>query len=293
MDPLAASLGPTGGNEPVDIVADVWSANDDGTVNIVVRGTVVPAKALSGYLNRRPGDRVLVRVRGGQYVVQDRFGAAVEIPTPLAMTRSDLAAPSGQGWEEIITGQVWAKDNALWLKRVAPVPAPSTGTRLMLSRTATDVDTYREGKRLFRSYAEQGDYSGHGAQTGVWVFGVGAWAPLAGKTIVGLRVTMSRTGAGGGSYGPIPVRLYTHTATALPDVTPAQPVATPTLGSPHSPGSLASNQTATFDFGSAGVSYGEALRDGAAEGFAVFAAASRAENAEFSKTMTVHVDYLE
>ena len=285
-DGLAAELArQMSARGPVDVTATVSSVNPDGTVNITLRGATVPSlPAMTGYTNRAIGDRVLVRVRGAQMVVLGKTGAGLELADPADITVSDSAAPGGAGWQEI--QKVWgipATNTApaqLWLQRTTPyVPPPPTAPNpATLTVTAVDVDTYRGGSRINQGKGEQGDYTGRGLCTGVWVFG-SVWGPLAGKTITGCRVTMQRSGSGGFTWGPVPVDIWTHAAASLPASTPA-------LGLEARPGSLQTNQQDTFDLGAG---FGQWLRDNGG-GLAIFTGNAR-ENLETQGAFTVAVDY--
>lgn len=243
----------------IDTIDTVASVNADGTVNLWHGGGYVPnVPALDSYLERAVNDRVLVRVRNAQLLVVGRSGPPIEIPTAMNMTLSDSSAPSGEGWREIVSGQVWAKPGppgALWMKHYVPyVPPPPTSTDpAVLSVGPYDVDTYRGGVRMYRGYAEQGDWSGHGLQTGVWVFPTNWWVPLTGKTIDGVYVDVGRRAAGHGfTYGPVEFTLWIHDAEgALPDATPGRSFN-------YAPGSLGLGQVAQFTLPR---QWGESFRD--------------------------------
>lgn len=274
-----------GDRDVVDVVATVSSVNPDGTVNVNLRGTTVPSlSAFTSYANRAIGDRVLVRVRPAEMVVTGTTGDGLVIPATAPVTVSDSAAPSSD-WQAI--SGIWgipataSAPAQLWLQRTAPYvpPPPSAPNPATLTVSAIDVDTYRQGGRLNVGKGEQGDYTGRGLQTGVWVFGGGAFSTLAGKTITGCRVTMQRAGSGGFTWGPVPVLLWTHANASLPGTTP-------TLALSTGPGSLQTNQQATFDVG---VPFGEYLRDNGG-GLAIYTSNAQ-DNLETQGAFTVAVDY--
>jgi hypothetical protein len=271
-----------------DRIGTVASVNDDGTVNVWLGDGYIPGmQSLDSYLERVIGDRVLVRVRDAQMIVVGRTGPAVTIPTVMDMTLSDSSAPAGQGWREIVSGQVWAKPGppgSLWMKHYVPYvpPPPTITTPATLSKVATDADTYRSGSRQVRGYGEQGDYSGLGMQTGVWVFGASAWAPLSGKTVDGCSVDVRRRSTGHGfTYGPVNIVFRLHNAGA------SLPTGTPALADPYVPGSLGLGEAKHFVLP---VDWGARLRDGTASGIAIHTDNAR-ENLEADLGLTLNVAY--
>lgn len=287
MDPLIKALADLTVDKPVDVVATVTAVNPDGDVNLSLRDTTVPGvPALRSYVSRAIGDRVLVRVRGAELVVIGAAGAPPVGVGSMDLTVSDSSAPSGQGWQEIVSGQVWAKPGppgSLWLKNLVPYvpPPPTPSAPATLVRAALEVDTYRGGGRLGRPVGEQGDYSGDGLQQGVWVFGATPWSPLSGKTVHAVRVTVTRYRRRHGfTWGPVPVHFRTHNATSLT-------LTTPTLGAWHTPGELQLGQQATFNLP---VSWGQQFRDGTAKGVAIDSEAA-GDNLEANAGLTLEVDY--
>ena len=219
----------------VDVARVVDSVNADGTVNLRVGDSVVPAvSALTSYTPRAAGDTVLTRVRAGEQVVIGKTGAATTIPAALSLTVSNSAAPGGAGWWEIVTGQLWAKDGALWCRRLVADPGTTAGG---VARTGV-LRTYRGGKVTQIGIAEQGDY-GFWMQLGLAHYG-GSWVtPLSGKTLTGGAVKLHRQNAGG-IYGPVPVVIYR----ALIGAT--IPSATPTYLAGAKSIRLSRNETATL-----------------------------------------------
>lgn len=219
----------------IDTARVVDSVNVDGTVNLRVGDSIIPSvPALTSYTPRTAGDTVLVRVRGGEQVVIGKTGAATTIPAALSLTVSNSAAPGGAGWWEIVTGQLWAKDGAMWAKRIVADPGTTAGG---VARTGV-LRTYRGGKVTQIGIAEQGDY-GYGPQLGLAHYG-GSWtSALSGKTLTGGAVKLHRQNAGG-IYGPVPVVIYR----ALIGAT--IPSATPTYLAGAKSIRLSRNETATL-----------------------------------------------
>lgn len=188
----------------VDRPYTVQAVNDDGTVNLDVGfGNVAPSQpALTSYTPRNVGDVVLARMRGAEFFVLGDVGAAnPSPPTPPTITVSDVAAPAGVGWEQIVSGQLWARSSGLWCKRIVVAPPPPPGGTV--TRVGATFTTYRGGAVTQSGVAEQGDFTGRGLQTGLVTFGVGAWAALAGKTCTGGTLTIHRSPVPHGfSYGP-------------------------------------------------------------------------------------------
>jgi hypothetical protein len=270
------------------LVGTVDSVNSDGTLSVTVRGATLPLAASRSYLDRNEGDTVLVTVRAGELIAEGTVGQPYTVPVAPAETISDLSAPSGVGWQEIVTGQFWVRqlDSGglieKWYKRVAAYvpPAPTPSTPATLTLTAVAADTYRSGSGLARGYAEQGDYSGNGLQTGVWVFGTGAWAPLSGKTIQAVRVRIQRRSERHGSYGSTLTHLWLHGAAIMPQ-------STPTLIGPEHVVSLSLGQEWT---GNVPTTWGSLLQAGTAQGVAMSTSVA-SENVEAYPTLTVYVDY--
>jgi hypothetical protein len=270
-----------------DVVATVSAVNPDNTVNINLRGAIVPAlPAFRSYSHRAIGDRVLVRVMGSQMIVLGAVGAPAdtELPPQIAVTVSD-AAPVGGDWQAIsATWMIPATATAppqIWGQRTAPYvpPAPTAPNPATLTVSATAIDTFRAGGRLNKGNAEQGDYTGRGLCTGVFIFGA-VWGALSGKTITNTRITMRRANTGGFTYGGVPVTIWTHNQTTMPS-------STPTLGIWAQPGALQINAEVTFTLGPG---FGQMLRDGTAAGFAIFTNDAR-QNLETQGGCTVAVDY--
>jgi hypothetical protein len=272
----------------VTVAATVTSVNSDGTVNALVDGTPYALPARRSYLVRKVGDQVLVTVRAGEMIVDGPTGVPFQIPTLGGQTISDLSAPSGVGWQEIVSGQYWVRQlNAgdpieQWYKRVAAYvpPAPTVDVPATLTRTAIGCDTYRGGAGLGRGYAEQGDYSGNGLQTGVWVFGAGAWSPLSGKTERACRVRIKRRAEPHGQYGPTLTRMWLHTAVTMPGATPGM------LNPGHNI-SLSLGQEWT---GNVPLAWATAFRTGTAAGIAI-STQNASENVEAYADLTVYIDY--
>lgn len=218
----------------VDTALSVAAVNADGSVNLLVGDSVIPSvPAMRSYSPRAAGDVVLTRVRDGEHIVIGRTGPAAPAGTSLEI--SNAAPPSGQGWAEIVTGQLWARPGALWCKRVTADPGPGGGS---LSRTGSLV-TYRGGSVSQLGVAEQGDWGGYGLQVGLAHFG-GSWvSALSGKTITGGTIALHRQDAGG-IYGPVPISIYRALAGAT---IPAGP---PSLIAESLSISLSRNQSGTL-----------------------------------------------
>lgn len=204
----------------VDRLGTVAAVNDDGTVTVDVGGTVIPSQpALTSYTGRAVGDRVLVRARAGEYLVAGEIGPAVALAKETVVTVSDVAAPTGEGWREIVAGSLWAKPYALWCKGTVAAPPP---VGITVERSSTAAVTYRGGVITQTSIAEQGDYTGRGLQTGLLTFGPGAWSTLAGRTPVGGTLTLHRDATRHGfTYGPVMTTVYRVLADSPPLTPPA------------------------------------------------------------------------
>jgi hypothetical protein len=277
--------------DSVDRKGVVAAVNQDGTVNVLVGGAYIPnLQALDSYLVRAVEDIVLIRQRDAQMIVLGRTGPEITIPTTMDMTVSDSSAPAGAGWQEIVSGQVWAKPGppgSLWMKNYVPyVPPPPTSVDpAILSKGAIEADTYRGGSRQFRSYGEQGDYSGLGLQTGVWTFGTGAWAALSGKTIDAFKVQVTRRSEGHGfTWGPVDIVFRMHNDANMQLSTPTM------LGTPYRPGSLGLGSSAPGDGFILPNEWAGWLRDGTAAGIAIYSDDARL-NLEAYAGLTLNVAY--
>lgn len=213
-DALAASA------EIVDAAADrvfgvIRAVNADGTVTVEDgKGTRPSVRCMRSYSPRAVGDTVLVLVTRAGPVVLGAVGSAVGP----SFTLSDSAAPGGQGWEETVSGQVWAKTSgAQWMKRTVASPPPSGGS---VTQSASTLVTYRGGGLTQGDRAEQGDYSGLGLQTGLATFG--SWGGLSGHTATGGTLTIHRRGSGHGfTYGPVTATAYRCVASGAPASPPS------------------------------------------------------------------------
>ena len=210
-DVMAAGLVAAGAGPGVSF-GTVTSVNADGTVTVVdARGTRPSVRCMKAYTPRAVGDSVLVAVTDAGPVALGAIGAPVA--SSVSFTLSDSAAPGGSGWEEAVSGQVWAKSNgSLWMKRTVAAPPPTGGT---VTQTATTILTYRAGSITQTGRAEQGDYTGAGLQTGLATFG--SWAALSGKTATGGSLTIHRRAGGHGfTYGEVAATAYRCVASGAP-----------------------------------------------------------------------------
>lgn len=190
----------------------VRAVNTDGTVSVEDgRGRRTSVRCLRSYTSRAIGDSVLVLVTRAGPVVVGAIGAPVQ--SAVSFTLSDSAAPGGQGWEETVSGQVWAKpDGSQWMKRTVAAPPPTGGT---VSQTSGATVTYRGGGVTQTDKAEQGDYSGLGLQTGLATFG--SWSALSGKTATGGVLTIHRRAGGHGfTYGGVTANARRCVASGVP-----------------------------------------------------------------------------
>jgi hypothetical protein len=214
---------------PSTLVSTVRSVNyQSNTVTVAIRGVEYALDCRRSYLNRAVGDQVLVTVRPGQMIVDGPVGAPYSDTAASAgpETISDLSPPGSVGWQEIVTGQVWVRQLLAggpvekWYKRLTAYtpPPPTVTTPATLTLTAKAADTYQNDVGQGWGLPEQGDDTGLGMLTGIWVFGGGAWVPLAGKTIVGTRVRIRRTNHGPAT--PQPAHLWLHWAYEMPQSTP-------------------------------------------------------------------------
>lgn len=205
-DALAASTDAIDTN--VDSFGTVRSVNSDGTVSVEDRaGLRVSVRCLRSYSHRAVGDRVLMLVTRTGPVVLGAIGSEFAS----TFTLSDSAAPGGAGWEETVSGQVWAKaDGAQWQKRTVAAPVSLT-----VSQSSTATVTYRSGGLTQTDKAEQGDYSGLGLQTGLATFG--SWSALSGKTATGGVLTIHRRAGGHGfTYGGVTAHARRCVASGVP-----------------------------------------------------------------------------
>lgn len=260
-----------------DRLAAVTAVNGDGTVTIDIGGTVIPSQsALSSYAVREVGDQVLVRARSGEYVALGEIGKPMAIPAAVTVTVSDTAPPTGQGWEEVVTGQLWLKGSgAVWGKRVVAAPPPVGVT---VVRDAIATVTYRGGILSQERVAEQGDYTTRGLQTGLMTLGADAWSGLAGRSAVSGTLTLHRDASRHGfTYGPVPATVYR----CLADIPPGSP---PSYTQPGRGMSLSLNQTGTIPLDPA---WCQAFCDGTATGLVLWTANAR-ENIQIdSATLSI------
>lgn len=267
------------GAPDVPTVGVVEQVNADGTVNVRVRGSVVTSlPAAPSYAPRAVGDRVEVRFAGGLGFVLGRRAGALPEPAQAGRPWEHVlvnAAPSGGSWVETLSG-VWVDPVARIAQYVRSVPAPPAPTLGSLTRVAA-FGTYSGGRIIGSDRAEQGAWAGYGPYVGLFVYGPGAWAPLAGKAITAVRVRLHRMDRGGDSAAA-GIRLGLHPHASLPGE-----VTETTITGALDAAFLQRNGTATF---TAPVAWGQALRDGTAAGLGINGLA----NAELDLA-TVTVDF--
>ena len=141
----------------IDGTAVVLAANDDGTVTLDLGGgAIAPSQpALGSYQPRAAGDHVLVRVRGGELVVQGVVSAPAAPRVVASPTVSDaVAPPAGQGWREVVTGRIWTRwdEPFIWTRPITALPPPTGGT---VSGVGT-LATYTGTELIEVGYAQQG-----------------------------------------------------------------------------------------------------------------------------------------
>jgi hypothetical protein len=214
----ALAIGVEHGKAPASrYFGTVRAVNRDGTVTVESGlGTRTSVRACRSYSPREEGDVVLVEATSVGPVVKDVLGPPADMTTT-ALTVSDNAAPDGQGWDQIVTGQLWAKAGAIWAKRIVAAPPPTGGA---VTLNATALVTYRGGGLTQLDKAEQGDYTGAGLQTGLATFP--SWGALAGKTATGGTLTIHRRAGGHGfTYGEVIATGFGCVASGVPGSPPA------------------------------------------------------------------------
>lgn len=262
----------------------ISSVNPDGTVSVDhPSGETIPnLKVSAGYARRAVGDQVMVHDHDGLQVVQPAAGAEVALPEPDLWELRGTAPAAAEGFRKVDVYLRVRTDGSAHVVGVpvdAPPPPATTGD---VTKTATGCATYRDGRQFRVGLAEQGSYGGYGPDTGVWTFGPGAWAGLAGKTPTRVRVWVTRNPKGHGhTYGPVPVHLHLHAVEELTGAAPAL-IGAHTI----SPGARLGQRIEGIDLP---VEWGALLRDGTAAGLAVFGPAG--DNAEFLPDLVLRVDF--
>lgn len=250
--------------------ATVSSVNTDGTINLDLGdGNIAPSQpAAASYSPRVVGDIVLAINRGGELFVVGKVGGPTDLSGGTDITIDNGAPPAGQGWEEVVSGQLWLKPKAIWGKRVTTYTPPAgVGTLIV---TANRLTTYRGGVQTQTDVAEQGDYSGLGLQTGLATFGSGAFSVLSGKTCGQGTLQVHR------SASPHGFSWSKQTFTAYRALATDPPMTTPTLIDGSYQGSAALNEDT---FIAVDASWCQAFADGTASAVAFFSSL-RTDNVE-------------
>lgn len=163
-------------------IATVTAVRDDGAVNVLVRGGLLPAvPALASYTPRAKGDVVVVRrTRAGLYVVGKTGTAPVPVDAPPPVTPPATVTPTA--------GDAW-----------------------LGGQRRDDVD-----------YPIQGDWGGWGANTGAWFYGTALTTAMTAGTVASATVVLTRSGEQYGDFGDVPVHLWTHALASPPQATPGR-----------------------------------------------------------------------
>ena len=187
---------------------------DEGTGRVILDDDL-DADCASGYLARKVGDEVLVKVVGAgnstRRVVLDRIGAEwqqAEVDVP-AITNG-TGAPSGSGWSQV--SAVYVRDGGLYFQTATSV-TPATSTTRAAATTPTGWRVFRGGvARMDADGPMQGDW-GYGAHSTIWIYPETLAAALVGASTVTLHLTRK---PGAGTYAPTPVMVRLHANSALP-----------------------------------------------------------------------------
>lgn len=235
---LGAALARAGKDGVREVSATVLDVTDDGRVNLMLLGTLVPdVPCTDSYRNRAAGDVVLVRV-GAKPVVLYRLGddpaetddarieelaqnAAQDMIAISAYTWG-TGAPAGSGWQTVTTlytrkdangvGQLYAQfAGADTSPAETPTRPPKTVTI-----PPTDSGSWRNGRPdEYASSPAQGDWTGRGNRRGGWFYGTAISAACSGKTVSSMQVSFTRK-RGAGRNSRVPMHLYLHNHTTAP-----------------------------------------------------------------------------
>lgn len=246
------------------LYGSVLAVNADGTVSLDVQGEVLlSVPCAPTYSPRAVEDRVeYVIDKGLAWVVGLRTGDPADAaPTPWTHTLTDTAPPAP--FVEVSSIYVDPDTHEVRYVWVTAPPPETVGT---LTVSAVGMATYRGTWRKTTDYAEQGTWDGFGPDAGVFVYGAGAFASLAGKTITKTRLVAHRMNQGG-TYGATSIHVGLHAYATIP----AAPVSITGI---ETVGTLIRDETAEWRVPTA---WGEALRDGAAAGLGIYHVSDNAQ----------------
>lgn len=251
-------------------IAVVEAVNDDGTVTVSIAGqTLPPLPADPSYVPRAIGDRVRVRMDAGQaFVLGKGAGDLPKAPLttapPPGWTHTLVDAAPAAPYEQ--AASVWVNPytkDVQYVRAAAapPAPAATSGT---VTHAVAQIGTYRGGRLIRDTYAEQGTWGGYGPDQGVMTYG--SWSALSGKTITAVRVTLHRMNEGG-IIAAVPIYIGRHNLGSLPSATPA-------LAEVSGRTTLARNETKTIALPT---EWGAMMRDGTAAGIGIYHASYNAQ----------------
>jgi hypothetical protein len=221
-----------------EVSATVLDVTDDGRVNLMLLGTLVPdVPCTDSYRNRAAGDVVLVRV-GAKPVVLYRLGddpaeteevAVAEVAKSAAQDLIAISAytwgtgaPAGAGWQTV--SQLYTRKDTngvgqLYAQIAGADPSPAeTPTRPPKTVTIPpdESGSWRNGRPdEYASSPTQGDWTGRGNRRGGWFYGTAIASACSGKTVASMRVKFTRK-RGAGRNSKVPMHLYLHDHTSAP-----------------------------------------------------------------------------
>lgn len=191
----------------------IRAVNTDGTVTLETgRGLHTSAPALASYQERKVDDRVRVEWTTTGPLVAGRVGSP---PEPVAVVELHDAAP-GAKWRQV--SGVYYRDGRLWVVPTTPITPPTGGTVTILFDRYL---TYRNNAALAVPYAEQGNYTTSGMQTGLMLATPASLALVVGKTPLDGVLELHRRNSAHGSTAGTSATVFAATYDAPPATTPA------------------------------------------------------------------------
>lgn len=210
--------------------AVITGVNKDGTVNVNYLGVEhAGIDASSGYTNRLPGDVVMIRSNGVQWVVIGKIGGELETQPSISW---GFGAPVGSDWA--VASDVYVHpDGRIYVRRsgtfagdfsnTIPTPQPliePTSDISFVNDQAMDTRLPTQGMDIRDGY-DPGPWSA------AWIYGTDISDACAVKAVRSVEIWFEREESDHGREDPTQLKIYLHDHTSLPSTLVVTHGATP------------------------------------------------------------------
>jgi hypothetical protein len=199
--------------------AVITGVNKDGTVNVNYLGADhIGIDASSGYTNRLPGDVVMIRSNGMQWIVIGKVGGELDTQPSISW---GYGAPAGSGW--VAATDVYVhQDGRLYVHRTGTFAgdyANTIPTPQQVIEAASDI-TFANNQAMDIRMPTQGmdtrpDHT-PGPWAAAWVYGNDITTACAIKPVRSMEVWFERDESDHGSEDPVQLKIYLHDHTSDP-----------------------------------------------------------------------------